>query len=117
MSVFPSLPPPQYSWRKEDKSSLLDSEAAVAKAKQLEQWVGRTIIHSTTKVVLPQTVFVSSQKESLHRSPHSTPLGLTKEDCEAVLEEGEEGEEGEADSAELESDASFESTMYEDDDG
>ena len=34
-----------------------------------------------------------------------------------MLEEGEEGEEGEADSAELDSDASFESTMYEDDDG
>lgn len=56
-----------------------------------------------------------AQKEALHRSPHPTPLGLTKEDCdEVVLEEGD-SEEGEGASAELDSDASFESTMYEDD--
>lgn len=56
------------------------------------------------------------QKEDLGRSPHPTPFGLTKEDCEVILEEGE-SEEGEEASAELDSDASFDSgsTMYEED--
>ena len=56
-------------------------------------------------------VNLSPQKESLHRSPYPTPLGLTKEDCAVLLEEeSEEVEEG--GSAELDSEASFGSTAW-----
>lgn len=111
MSGFPSLPPPPYSREQENICFLLDSEAAIATAKKLEQWV-RVNTHTQTDAnysLLPQ-------KEDLSRSPHPTPFGLTKEDCEVILEEGE-SEEGEVASAELDSDASFDSgtTMYEED--
>lgn len=55
-----------------------------------------------------------TQKDALHQSPYSAPLGLAKEDCEVRMEEGE-SEEGEGDSGDLESEASFASTMYDDD--
>lgn len=54
------------------------------------------------------------QKDALHKSPYSAPLGLAKEDCEVRMEEGE-SEEGEGDSGDLGSEASFGSTMYDDD--
>ncbi|CAI8037086.1 hypothetical protein GBAR_LOCUS20747 [Geodia barretti] len=88
MSVFPSLRPPLYSNESHGRRnpSLLDHEAGLAQDKRLEQW-----------------------KESLHRSPYPTPLGLTKEDYAVLLEEdGEEVEEG--GSAELDSEGSFRST-------
>ena len=53
-----------------------------------------------------------SQRESLHRSPHPTPLGLTKEDCAVLMEEEEEEEEARSS---LGSTASLGDTMYEDD--
>ena len=59
------------------------------------------------------------QEVALHKSPFSAPLGLSKAECEMRMEEGvsdeeEEGEE-EEESAVVGSEASFESTLYDND--
>ena len=73
-----------------------------------------TTLNSNT-VTHTHTTYLTLQSRSLHQSPHARPLALTEDDCEALIVEGE-SEEGERVSAELDSDASFESTMYEDND-
>lgn len=108
---FPSPPPPMFSRGEKHTGSLLDSEAALVQARKLEQWV--LYFASLFK---PQSLFFTpphSQKESLHLSPHPTPLGLTKDDCE-LLEDEESEEEGDGASADIDSNASLDSTMYED---
>ena len=56
------------------------------------------------------------QKAALHKSPFPAPLGLSKAECEVRMEEGaSDEEEEEEESAVVGSEASFESTLNDND--
>ena len=111
---FPSLPPPMFSRGEDHVGSLLDSEAAMAQARKLEQWVDLYTPQFFEHTDIQSKVLILIQKEALHLSPHPTPLGLTKFDCELL--EDAESEEGDEASADIDSNASLDTTgsMYED---